>query len=555
MARLDSLPDEILEKIVAFLAPCTEIIPDIPHRNSEKDTEREVEDDFDAVVRPTHRHRNRRGTSFYGTICKVALVCKRLNYICTPILYRMVMLRVSELSDVHEKLLRVVRGPTGAFVKIVSIRDPDPVSYPRIITPNYRNKLIFAFSNFLVQFFEALSEYSNVSCFHWNVFDTLVMPPMFMDFLPQGIKEFYLDQGRVIPVGVYNNLQKFVYRAHLLSCTSNCIYEKRVSRLLHYNFDKIRYLQLQNVNLAACFEFRTLGSNAYPPSIGLDHLGYYTIPPELATVANLDGPVSGSWSSIHSTIGYHGANSLHSSSPVLLFRPTSNASPEDSASSSTASYISHASPPLSSTTTSISPISSDQVVHFSNLSRNNLVFLPIAPANSRFLGNNNGIILPNLRTAIFTDLFTPSSVTSYNCHWLIHLLTDHISNKDLTITYATRCVGKDAVFAKEWGLLHYDRFGSNSDIGYERSSASMIGSGNFGYTENSWSNSVSLDEELAFRNTWADGKKGGVWKGWSWEYSTVTGWKFSTVSSASSRMTESSNIRSQTEYTATFSAV
>ncbi|KAJ8104031.1 hypothetical protein POJ06DRAFT_235006 [Lipomyces tetrasporus] len=524
MAPVDSLPDELLEKIVGLLVPPFSTSAPPPQKRNmfsldkTKNNRRSAKPVLDApksVGMATSTVSSSRSSTDYGDLNSLARVNKRLNLIVTPILYQNVTLRVTEVTHAHEQLLKAVRGQTGDFIRAVSIRDPDPVAHPRIITPNYRNNLIFAFSNFLVHFFEALSEHSSLVSFHWNVFDTLVMPPMFMDFLPPDIQEFTLDQGRVIPVAIYPNLRKFVYRAHMLSCTSNCVYERRISRLLYLNFENMRYLQLQNVNLAVCFEFR---SAYYQPS------SFESSQPH-KVVASTSAPDDEENNRLASTAGHSSMISAPARSVLLANSHLSSDNHVHSTSgSSPTSPISHASPtsPAASSSSLLSPTSSapsspsnsSTAVHPPTTSPTPTQPPESAQATSTpsvfFLSppvpsSHKAIVFPNLETAYFTDFFTASSVSSFTCEWLIDLLNDHRNNLDLTIKYASRCVGKDAIFVREWGLLVPD--------------PDVVGV-----------NGQRLSDEESFRRAgWASGVKTGTWKGWNWEYSTIKGWTMTTT--------------------------
>ncbi|KAK9318035.1 hypothetical protein V1522DRAFT_374575 [Lipomyces starkeyi] len=516
MAPIDSLPDELLEKIVGLLVPpfSTSAPPPLKRNMFSLDktktnrlSAKPVLDGPKRVSIVTTTSSSSRSSTDYGDLNNLARVNKRFNFIVIPILYQNLTLRVTEVTHTHEQLLKVVRGPLGAFIRAVSIRDPDSVAHPRIITPNYRNNLIFAFSNFLVHFFDALSEHSTLECFHWNVFDTLVMPPIFMEFLPPGIQEFTLDQGRVIPIGIYSNLRKFVYRAHMLSCTSNCVYERRISRLLSLNFENLRFLQLQNVNLAVCFEFRL----AYYPPSSIERSQAVASATDSASTSDRLMPLV-----VHSSMipASASSNSLllsrsHLSSnnaqPPSVSSPTSPTSETPQAGSSSPLFSPASSAPSSpsTSTTLIQPPTGvpRQPTDSSRSTSTPSIFFVSPPLPAA----HKPILFPNLETACFTDFFTASSVSSFNCEWLIDLLNDHRRNKDLTIKYASRCVGKDAIFAREWGLVVPDP----DAVGLSGQKLS--------------------DEESFRRAGWGGGVKTGIWKGWNWEYSTIKGWSMTTT--------------------------
>ncbi|KAK9429197.1 hypothetical protein V1505DRAFT_374754 [Lipomyces doorenjongii] len=525
MTPVDSLPDELLEKIVGLLVPpfSTSAPPPLKRNMFSLDktktnrlSAKPVLDGPKRVSIVTSTSLPSRSSTDYGDLNNLARVNKRFNFIVIPILYQNLTLRVTEVTNTHEELLKVVRGPTGAFIRAVSIRDPDPVAHPRIITPNYRNNMIFAFSNFLVHFFDALSEHSTLECFHWNVFDTLVMPPMFMDFLPPGIEEFTLDQGRVIPVGIYSNLRKFVYRAHMLSCTSNCVYERRISRLLYLNFENLRFLQLQNVNLAVCFEFRL--SYYAPSSIEssqANKIQAAAFTPDAASTSDRLTPLVVHSSTIAASASSnslllprsHLSSENHAQPPSLSSptSPASNSSPASPAGSSSSLFSPASSAPSSplKSTTLIQPRTgvSRQLTDSSRSTSTPSVFFVSPPLPAP----HKPVLFPNLETACFTDFFTASSVSSFTCEWLIDLLSDHRCNKDLTVKYASRCVGKDAIFAREWGLLVPD-------------------------TDAVGLNGQKLSDEESFRRAgWGSGVKRGTWKGWNWEYSTIKGWSMTTT--------------------------
>ncbi|KAK9389856.1 hypothetical protein V1515DRAFT_636574 [Lipomyces mesembrius] len=488
MAPVDSLPDELLEKIAGLLVPSFSTSAPSPLKRNmfsldktktNRLSAKPVLDGPKRVSIVTTASSPSRSSTDYGDLNNLA---------------RNLTLRVTEVTHTHEQLLKVVRGPTGAFIRAVSIRDPDPVVHPRIITPNYRNNMIFAFSNFLVHFPDALSEHSTLECFHWNVFDTL---------------KFTLDQGRVIPVGIYSNLRKFVYRAHMLSCTSNCVYERRTSRLLYLSFENLRFLQLQNVNLAVCFEFR---SSYYAPS-SIESTAA-SAPVTASTSDRLTPlvvhssmiPASASSNSLllsrsHLSSENH-AQPLSVSSPTSPASNTSPASPAGSRGSLFSPASSAPSSPLKSTTL-IQPRTGvpRQLTDSSRSTSTPSVFFVSPPLPAP----HKPILFPNLETACFTDIFTASSVSSFTCEWLIDLLNDHRCNKDLTIKYASRCVGTDAIFAREWGLLVPD--------------PDAVGL-----------NGQKLSDEESFRRAgWGGGVKSGIWKAWNWEYSTIKGWSMTTT--------------------------
>ncbi|KAK9234970.1 hypothetical protein V1525DRAFT_21349 [Lipomyces kononenkoae] len=481
---MDSLPDELLERIVAFLEPPFSTSAPAPLKPNTALLDKTKNDSLSEKP-------------MYRDLSSLARVHKRFNYIVTPVLYQHLTLRVGMVTQTHENLLRVVRGPTGAFIRAVSVIDPDPAAHSKMITPNYRNNLIFAFSNFLVHFFDALSAHSALECFQWNVFDTLVMPPLFMDFLPPNIQEFTLDQGRVIPVGIYTNLRKFVYRAHMLSCTSNSFYERRISRLLYLNFENLRYLQLQNVNLAVCFEFRLSCGTAYAIE-------------ETPAAAKSQGPTIASDSASSSDeltqLGMHSSMTLTSASSTSVLLSSSHSS---SGNHSTSISVSPPTSPVSDTSVSLRAASSNTTPYprtalanqFTDSPRSTSPSVCFVSSPRPLLPTRKPIVFRNLETACFTDIFTAASVSSFNGEWLIDLLNDHSSNKGLTIKYASRCVGKDAIFARQWGVLVPE---PDDALGLNEQRLS--------------------DEELFRRAGWADAVKSGTWKGWNWEYSTVKGW-------------------------------
>ncbi|KAK9467367.1 hypothetical protein V1512DRAFT_286010 [Lipomyces arxii] len=512
MPPIDLLPDELLEKIVIYLAPPFSTAAPPPQKKNMVSLEKNKRVRRINAARPVLDHdtpnptqnqpslqNTARSSTDYGDLCTLSRVSKRFNCLVTPLLYQNITMRVSDVGSIQENFLQAIKGRAGAYVRAVSIRDPDPVMHPKIITPNYRNYMIFAFSNFLVHFFEALCEHSGLVSFHWNVFDTLLIAPMFMDYLPPSIQEFTLDQGRVIPIGTYSNLKKFVYRAHMLSYTSNCMYERRVSRLLQLNFANLRHLRLQNVNLAVCFEFRSaekfpslelsrnsdsttaeLDQGAYWPAPALIHLNstaslparplLATHSPELGDMAHAD--------SVFVDSLVHPPSISSPSSPL-----TTPFSPDSSSSS------------LSPTPPTATPNPGQAGLAARSSSTSSVYFIPplTPPSVSQ-------VMFPNLETAYFTDLFTASSVSSFNCEWLIDLLRDHHKNKNLKVKYASRCVGKDAIFAREWGLLVPD--------------PDAVGV-----------NGLRLTDEESFRRAgWGGGRKTGVWKQWKYEYSTIKGW-------------------------------
>ncbi|KAK9448845.1 uncharacterized protein V1518DRAFT_418367 [Limtongia smithiae] len=506
-SALDTLPEELLETIVEYLAP--PFSPSAPsprkrhmfsldksrvtHRSAKPILEGRSIISYVATTSTAietapspsgqQQQQQQRAPTDYADLCALSRVNRRFNAIVTPVLYQNITLCVTSLSTVHDNMLAAIRGPSGAFVRQVSIRDPDPVLHPRIITTNYRNKLIFDFSNFLVNFFAALQSHNLFVHFHWNVFDTLIMPPLFMDMLPSGTQEFTLDQGRVIPMGQYPNLRKFVYRAHMLSYTSKCVYERRVSRLLSLNWANLTYLQLQNVNLSVCFEFRLRDLELSSPNLVTTSSSEQEteILPAVESQA-LEGQIS-STSELGSSSALSFASSKlgSDSGTVPTVVPRRASSPESSRSRQPKSN-----PSCGPDCTCVTWSNSSSVVHSQNSADQPLIF-------------------PNLQEAYFTDFFTSSSVATFTCDWLVQLLTDHMHNKKLTVRYASRGISKDAVFAREWGLLV-----SDADVA---------------------SGSTLTDEEAFRQKGWVSGTKSGIWRNWNWEYSTVTGWSFTTLES------------------------
>ncbi|KAK9479676.1 hypothetical protein V1514DRAFT_291346 [Lipomyces japonicus] len=467
MALLEALPDEILERILGLLAPTffTSKLP--PSRFKGHNRKRDIS------LRPCSTPTDDERHCPYKDISNLALTSKRLNYLATPVLYQSMMLRISEVKDFHDELLRFIKGPSGSFVRALSIRDPDPTAYPRVITPNYRNKMIFTFSEFLVNLLDALSEHSLLTCFHWDVFDTLTAPPIFMNYLPSSIQDLHLDQGRVIPVNLYSNLKKIVYRAPMLSWTSHFTYEIRISRLLKNNFASLRFLQLQNVNLASCFEFQ---SQAVAAGVAKHDgpQGTSLLAPMLASV----GVIVPSLQTISlSTI------STSTSSPERF--TTEYAEPDLENGSQLSNYLS---PP--------SPASTTPMLNAALPTANSSVLIMTAAGSSPV----SSIILPNLEVGIFSELF-PTSFVSYQCAWLIELLRNHAKNRNLMISYSTRREGKDIIFAREWGILE---------------------------NSNELDGTLHSDEDAFRRQAWPKGKSG-TWEEWDWEYSKSKGWKFKTA--------------------------
>ncbi|KAK7205962.1 hypothetical protein BZA70DRAFT_277531 [Myxozyma melibiosi] len=509
MVLLDALPDELLEHIVGLLAPPFSTAASVPMRRDMLSLSRQEKEPVRSRItaRPVFDLKGSRilkaqqvvspqSAGCYSDLANLACVSHRFHALVTPLLYQNITLRVCEVNQALNSLLIAARGPSGAFVRSVSIRDPDPAVHPRIINPKYRNKLIFAFSNFLMNFFEALSIHPTLTSFHWNVFDTLIFSPLFMDSLPPGIQEFTLDQGRVIPLTKFELVKKFVYRAHMLSFTSNCLYERRISKFLSLNFASLQFLQLQNVNLAVCFEFRSPNSAMKQlQNLGTRNYSETTVHEISHLIENAiqDGLKSQSEEKDKDRLDA----SVHSSRSESPRSQNAESSDSDSVDESVKSQsLSHT---LDSPQEERQEKEKEQDINiseFTNTSADRRLSLPDALP----------IIFPSLENAYFTDFFTSSSVASFSCEWLTLLLAAHVNNKNLCIKYASRLVNKDAIFAREWGLV--------------QPVPHLVGL-----------NGQPLTDEETFRRAgYAVGTKSGQWNGWNWEYSTIKGWSFSTIS-------------------------
>ncbi|KAK9463031.1 uncharacterized protein V1516DRAFT_671789 [Lipomyces oligophaga] len=479
------LPDEVIDSIASFLAPPFSTGPPPPlriecRRPSSMSAagagqlrlarlpslcvDQSVGKGMTAVAVTSVEDDSARGKcrspTDYTDIAHLAMTCRRLYCLIVPTLYEHLTFRVSDRKELFDSLLCAARGNCGRFIHRISVRDPSPADDPRIITPNYRNQLIFTFSAFLTELLTILAPYNSLRLFHWNVFDTLTLPSPFVDVLPSSISELMLDQGRVIPVEKFDNLSKLVYRAHMLSYTANCVYERRISKLLALNRHSIQFLCLQNGNINACFDMSDYDvSELYEEQKPI--LRMSPVP-----LVSASWP-SSSWSSTHSLISQREHNE-YLSRALDHFR-----SPGEG----------HTPPP---TTVSF--------------------LLPDTPPSNR----SSGIrlpLFPSLRFAHFTDFFTMTMMSNFTCAWLVDLLYDHATIAELTITYASRSLSKDVVFAREWGLLD-----------------SIRG------IEDALDSQQLSDEEISQRLGQICRIARCEHRGWFWTYSSVRGWSFTTVS-------------------------